>query len=182
MTRLIRLWPLAAALCLFAADASAAKPANVFKGKIIMSTTPFPARFGSDSKFISHMRKVDTKSFTYAEGEENLTIEFMAFFRQAYGGTEFPAMVYDTTEGNRRHVTTFPIYPDPTQKTTRILASGAWLNKEQFPDETRTYEMVITSGGKAIARTKFTIKESPSARAARLAEEKAIKKGSVVTF
>ncbi len=181
MTRLIRLWPLAAALCLFAADAYAKKPANVFKGKIIMSTTPFPARFSSDKRFISHMRKVDTKTFTYAEDAESINIEFMAFFRRPYGGTEFPAMVYDVTE-TRRQVATFPIYPDPTQKSTRILASYARLSKEQFPDETRKYEMVITSGGKIIAKTKFTIRESAAARAERIAEEKALKKGSVVTF
>ncbi len=181
MLRLIRFWPLAAALCLFAADAEARKPADVFKGKIIMSTKPFPARFGSDRRFVSHMRKVDTDTFTYADEAESLNIEFMAFFRRAYGGTEFPAMVYDITEG-RRKVATFPIYPDPTQKSTRILASYARLTKDQFPDESRKYEMVITSGGKIIAKTKFSIKESAAARAARIAEEKAIKKGSVVTF
>jgi len=181
MTRLIRLWPLAAALCLFASDAYAAKPANVFKGKVIMSTTPFPARFSSDNRFVSHMRKVDTKSFTYADEADSINIEFMAFFRRAYGGTEFPAMIYDITQG-RRQVATFPIYPDPTQKTTRILASYARLSKDQFPDETRKYEMVVTSGGKIIAKTRFTITESATARAARIAEERAIKKGSVVTF
>ena len=181
MTRMIRLWPLAAALCLFAADAYAAKPANVFKGKIIMSTKPFPARFSSDKRFISHMRKVNTKTFTYADGEESINIEFMAFFRRAYGGTEFPAMVYDIT-GPRRQVATFPIYPDPTQKSTRILASYTRLSKDQFPDETRKYEMVVTRGGKIIAKTRFTIRESATARAERLAEEKALKKGSVVTF
>lgn len=181
MLRLFRLWPLAAALCLFATEADARKPADVFKGKIIMSTKPFPARFSSDSRFVSHMKKVDTKTFTYGDEAESLNIEFMAFFRSAYGGTEFPVMVYDVTEG-RRQVATFPIYPDPTQKSTRILASYARLTKETFPDENRKYEMAITSGGKIIAKTTFTIKESAAARAARLAEEQAIKKGSVVTF
>lgn len=181
MTRLIRLWPLAAALCLFAADAYAAKPANVFKGKIIMSTTPFPARFSSDRKFVSHMKKVDTKTFSFADEADSISIEFMAFFRRSYGGTEFPAVIYDIT-GARRQVMTFPIYPDPTQKSTRILASGAYLSKEKFPDETRKYEMVVTHGGKIIAKTRFSIKESAAARKARLEEEAALKKGSVVTF
>ena len=90
-------------------------------------------------------------------------------------------MVYDITEG-RRQVATFPIYPDPTQKSTRILASYARLSKETFPDESRRYEMVVTSGGRVIARTKFTIRESAPARAERKAEERAIKKGSVVSF
>lgn len=181
MVRLIRFWPLAAALCLFAAEAHARKPADVFKGKIVMSSKPFPARFSSDANFVSHMKKTDTKSFTYAADADAINIEFMAFFARAYGGTNFPAMVYDVTEG-RRQVASFPIYPDPNQKTTRILASYARLTKDQFPDETRKYEMVVTSGGRVIAKTSFVIRESDTARAARIAEEQAIKKGSVVNF
>lgn len=65
---------------------------------------------------------------------------------------------------------------------TRILASYARLSKDQFPDASRRYEMVVTSGGRIVAKTKFTIRESATARAQRLAEEKALKAGSVVTF
>ena len=181
MVRFIRLWPLAALLSLVAADAQARKPADAFKGKIILSTKAFPRSFSSDRKFIKHMKKVNTKTFSYADGADSISIEFMAFFRRAYGGTEFPAMIYDVTEG-KRHVTSFPIYPAPNQKKTRILASYAQLSKDQFPDETRRYELVVTSGGRIISKAKFTIKESQAARAQRLAEEKALKQGSVVNF
>lgn len=182
MTHLLRLWPMALLLMFVSTEAEARKPANVFKGTIIMSTQPFPARFSSDRRFIAHMKKVDTKTFTYADGDDaTINIEFMAFFRSAKGGTEFPVMVYDVSEG-RTQVTSFPIYPQPGQKSTRILASYFRLEKSTFPDMNRKYEMVVTSGGRVVAKTKFTIGESAAARAKRKAEEEAIRKGSVVSF
>lgn len=181
MPRLIRLWPLAIAMLFFAADAQAKKPADVFKGKIVLSDKPFPARFSSDSRFISHMKKVDDHSYTYPDEQDWLDIEFMAFFARAHGGTSFPATIYDVTQG-RRQVESFPIYPMPGQKSTRILASNMRLRKDKFPDADRKYELIVTSGGRIVAKTSFTIKESAIARANRLAEEKALKAGSVVTF
>ncbi|MCB9541707.1 MAG: hypothetical protein R3F65_06200 [bacterium] len=181
MPRLLRLLPLAALLLLAATAAHAKNPADVFKGKIVMSERPFPARFSSDARFISHMKSVDDKSYTYADDAESINIEFMAFFAKAYGGTNFPATIYDVTEG-RRQVESFPIYPDPNQKSTRILASNARLTKDKFPDEDRRYELVVVSGGRVIAKTEFTIRESAPARQKRLADEAALKKASVVSF
>lgn len=181
MPRLIHLLPLAAALLLLALPAHAKNPADVFKGKIVLSEKPFPARFNSDARFISHMKSVDDKSFTYAAEGEAINIEFMAFFARAHGGTNFPATIYDVTEG-RRQVESFPIYPDPNQKSTRILASNARLTADKFPDADRRYELVVVSDGRIIAKTEFTIRESPTARQKRLAEEAALKKGSVVSF
>ncbi|MCA9537953.1 MAG: hypothetical protein KC620_03645 [Myxococcales bacterium] len=181
MVRARSSWWLLFILLLSAAGAHARNPADAFKGRIVLSTKPFPARFSSDARFISHMKSVDTKHFAFAgtEEEEGVNVEFMAFFARPYTATEFTGTIYDTTEGQRM-VTSFPVYPN--QRETRILASFMKLDKASFPDEDRQYLFVITHNTRVIAETKFVIKESPQHRADRQAEERALRKGSVVNF
>lgn len=169
MVRLARLWPLACILLVLAPMAHAKTPADKFKGKIILSTKPFPARFSSDAAFISHLKKADTKGFKFDE-KGKVNIEFMAFFSKAHSVTEFTAKVYDITDMSRPGlVTTFPIYPG--QKNLRILASGMTLDAGTFDEEHR-YLMVITASyqGPGIAETKFAIKARPHEKVAPTAE------------
>ncbi len=152
---LVRLWPLALAMLLAPSAAQANKVANKLKGKIILSPKAFPSSFASDKAFIKHMRRADTKRFTYGESQK-IGVEFMAFFARKYTVTEFTVTIFDITE-RREMVTTFPVYPQ--QRETRILASFVRLEPDAFQEEHR-FLMVVqpTYGGPVIAETQFAIK------------------------
>lgn len=154
-----RAWPLWVLTLLLAAPAAHAKaPADHFKGKIILSTKPFPTSFKNDAAFIKHMKRADTRGFKYGE-KDTMNIEFMAFFARPYTSTGYTVTIYDVTQG-RTSVATFPIYPD--QKSTRILASGMTLDLATFQEE-KAYLMVVTAtyGGPIIAEANFSIKAGP---------------------
>lgn len=167
-------WPLAVALLFTPMTAAAKKPADYFRGKIILSTRPFPTSFKGDKQFISHMKKVNTKGFTYPESG-NINVEFMAFFGRAYKVTEFTVQIFDMTEGYRKEVHTFPVYP--AQRNTRILASGFMMDKETYEEE-RRFMMVITMGyrGSIVAETNFSIKRG------KFSAPKEVYKPTVVDF
>lgn len=134
------------------------KVAKRLKGKIVLSTNPFPTSFKSDAAFIKKMKRVDTKQFKYGT-EDKISVEFMAFFARAYTVTEFTVTIFDITE-KRRMVTTFGVYPE--QRTTRILASGTRFKIAEMEEEHR-FLMVVqpTYGGPVIAETQFAIKAGP---------------------
>lgn len=135
--------------------AQARKPADALKGKIVLSTKPFPVRFKSDAAFIRHMRKVDTKAFRF-DGADKIGVEFMAFFARPVTTTQLTAKIYDVTE-RRQLRDTFPVYPG--QRNTRILASYFEMKADKFEVE-RRYHMVLTAGfkGRVLAETTFAIK------------------------
>ena len=162
------------ALSFFAAPqaAEARKPADVFKGKIVLSKWPFPTSFKSDRQFIKHMKRVNTKTFEY-DDEGQVQIELMAFFRRTQKGREFTARLFETTSG-QKFLFDFPIYP--AQDKNRILASGTTLKRaEMLGDEkdalvqpkARSYLLVIskTANSKVLAETKFVIKQSKAEKA-----------------
>jgi hypothetical protein len=148
---------LAALLCALPLAAQAKEPADVFKGRIVLSTKPFPIRFKSDADFIAHMKKVDTKAFKY-EGAEALNVEFMAFFAEPVQATQLEAKIYDITE-RRELKDTFPVYPGG--RGMRTLASNFELRSDLLDTE-RRYHIVLTEGfrGRVLAETEFVVKRS----------------------
>lgn len=162
MNVLVRLWPLALSLLLAPATAQANPVADKLKGRIILSTKPFPASFPNDKTFIKHMRRADTKKFEYDDSQK-ISVEFMAFFARKYTVTEFTVTLFDVTE-RREMVDTFPVYPG--QRETRILASAVRLEPDPFQEEHR-FLMVIqpTYGGPVIAETQFAIKAGKKKKA-----------------
>ncbi len=148
---------LAALLCALPLAAQAKDPADVFKGRIVLSTKPFPVRFSSDAAFIAHMKKVDTKAFKY-EGAEALNVEFMAFFAEPVQTTQLEAKIYDVTE-RRELKDTFPVYPGG--RGQRTLASNFELRADTLDTE-RRYHIVLTEGfrGRVLAETEFVVKRS----------------------
>lgn len=169
--------PLALALLWTPNTAEARKPADVFKGRVILSTKPFPIRFKNDRAFIRHLKKVHKKRVNYGD-KMAMHLELMAFFRKPYVATEFKGMIFDVT-GKRTLINTFSIYPQ--QRRTRIMATDIELTKEEFPEE-RKYYLVVTLGQTILAETKFTIKESAHARAKRKAKERALKRPQTINF
>ena len=150
------------------------KPADVFSGKVIISTTPFPSGFKNDRAFIRHMKKVNKKAVRYP-ASNRLSIEFMGFFGRTYAATEYTCLIYNVTERNKL-VTSFPIYPEAREN--RILASGFQIGRDEFPEE-RHYRLIISLNGRILAETTFAIKENAANRKARLEKERALKNQKV---
>ena len=161
---------LLATLVGFGGAAHAQKPADVFKGKVVLAATPFPTGFKSDKAFVAHMKKVDRKVFEYDETGK-FDLELMAFFAKPQTNSQFTCRILDITEGATT-VADFPIYP--AQKETRILASGASINREKFPPD-RRYHLVIsgTYNGPVLAEARFTIAKSAADKAADKAQRQA---------
>jgi len=155
----------------------ARKPADVFKRQIILSPKAFPSSFKSDRAFIRHMKKVRTRRLVYP-ASNRMTIRFMAFFSRPFQVTEFTALLYDMTDRGRL-VATVPI--SPNQRATRVLASAFDFERSEFPEE-HQYRLIIAIGTRALAETRFTIKESRKNRAARKAKERQLRKGRSVDF
>lgn len=163
--------------------ALARKPADVFKGQIVLAKWPFPTSFKSDRQFISHMKKVNTKTFEFNEDGE-IQIELMAFFKKTEKGREFLARLFEITDG-QKFILDFPIYP--AQDKNRILASGTMLKRDLVLGDAkddlvqppaRKYLLVISRTAKSpvLAETKFVIKQSKAEKAAiqqKLDEQKA---------
>jgi hypothetical protein len=102
----------------------------------------------------------------------------MAFFSKPIQATEFTALLYDLTDKGRL-VATVPV--SPNQRVTRILASAFDFEVSEFPEE-HQYRLMIAIGNRALAQTRFTIKESATNRAKRRQRARARKKGSTVDF
>ena len=147
---------LVSALSATTAEARGKKPEDALKGRIVLSTAPFPSSFKDDSAFIAYMKKVDTKGFRF-EDKEKISVELMAFFAAPVVQTQLTATLYDSTEGLEMK-DTFPIYPGT--RGTRILASYFDLRKAALESE-RRYKLVITDGfrGRVLAETDFAIKQ-----------------------
>lgn len=122
------------------------------KGRVILTTTPFPGSFKSDAAMVRHMKKAHTEVFRY-NAKGTLNIELMAFFAKPHTTTEFTAHIYDISDG-RKLIESQSIYP--TQRSTSVLNSFLRLNRDTYEAQ-RNYKIVITKGfrGYVLAEADF---------------------------
>jgi hypothetical protein len=139
-----------------AAPAHAAKPEDVFKGKIIITKKRLPMKFSSPGAFVSALQssKTDKINPTEEKGPEQGTwdIEYIAFFAQPLNDNEIQVKFYDITAGEKRYVAGDPQYT--REKGSRIFGSSIQLAKPEF-DVRKHYMMTIESRGRIIASTTF---------------------------
>ena len=94
--------------------AVAAKPEDVFKGKIIITKNRLPLRFSSPGAFVAALQKGKTDKIwpTEEKGAEQGTwdIEYVAFFAQPLNDSEIQVKFYDITGGEKRYVAGDPQY------------------------------------------------------------------------
>jgi hypothetical protein len=88
--------------------ADAAKPEDVFKGKIIITKNRLPLRFSSEGAFVAALQKSKTDKIwpTEEKGPEQGTwdLEYVAFFAQPLNDSEIQVKFYDITGGEKRYV------------------------------------------------------------------------------
>ena len=122
----------------FSRSGLAAKPEDVFKGKIIITKNRMPMRFSSEGQFVAALQKnkIDKIWPTEEKGDSGKwSIEYIAFFATPLNDSEI--QVQYTRE-----------------KGSRIFGSSIELAKPEF-DVRKHYMMTIETRGRVIAMTQF---------------------------
>lgn len=136
--------------------ANAAKPEDVFKGKIIITKKRLPMRFSSPGAFVSALQssKTDKIMPTEEKGAEQGTwdLEYIGFFAQPLNDNEIQLKFYDITSGARRFVAGDAQYT--REKGSRVFGSSIQLAKPEF-DVRKHYMMTMETRGRVIASTTF---------------------------
>jgi hypothetical protein len=149
--------PILAALVLAQARPSlAAKPEDVFKGKIIICKKRLPLHFSSAGAFTSAIQAAKTDKIMPTEekdGEHGTwNLEYIGFFAQPLNDSEIQIKFYDITSGDKRYVAGDPQYT--RERGSRIFSSSIELAKPEF-DVRKHYMMTMESRGHVIATTSF---------------------------
>ena len=139
----------------FARAGQAAKPEDVFKGKIIITKNRMPMRFSSEGQFVAALQKNKTDKIWPAEEKGDTgkwNIEYIAFFATPLNDSEIMVKFFDITAGEKRYVAGDPQYT--REKGSRVFGSSIELAKPEF-DVRKRYMMTIESRGRVIATTQF---------------------------
>ncbi|HEY7370916.1 MAG TPA: hypothetical protein VIF57_01975 [Polyangia bacterium] len=139
----------------FARPSEAAKPEDVFKGKIIITKNRLPMKFSSQGAFISALQKgkIDKIQPTEEKGETGKwNIEYIAFFAQPLDDSEIQVKFYDITGGEKKYVAGDPQMT--RERGSRIFGASIELAKPEF-DVRKHYMMNIESRGRTLATTTF---------------------------
>ena len=155
MHKRLGLFLLALSVVAFARPALAAKPEDVFKGKIIITKNRLPMKFSSQGAFVSALQKgrIDKIWPSEEKGEAGKwNIEYMAFFAQPLNDNEIQVKFFDITGGEKRYVAGDAQYT--REKGSRIFGASIELAKPEF-DVRKHYMMTIESRGRTLATTTF---------------------------
>jgi hypothetical protein len=139
--------------------AQAAKPEDVFKGKIILTKDRLPTRFASEGAFVAALRKNSIDKVWPFEEKGNdhalWNLEYIAFFAKPLNDTEVNVKFWEATGGSQRFIAGDEQYI--TDKTTRVFAAKITLGKPEF-EQNHRYLMTMESRGRVIASTSFWLR------------------------
>jgi hypothetical protein len=142
-----------------ASSARAAKPEDVFKGKIIITKDRLPMRFASPQAFVSAVqaKKIDKVWPTEEKDADHGTwnLEYVAFFAQPLTDNEIQIKFYDITHGDKKFIAGDPQYT--RERGSRIFSASIQLGKPEF-DVNKHYMMTIESSHRVIAMTNFWLR------------------------
>ena len=139
----------------FVRPAAAAKPEDVFKGKIIITKNRLPMKFSSQGAFVSALQKgrIDKIWPTEEKGETGKwNLEYIAFFAHPLDDSEIQVKFYDITAGAKKFVAGDPQMT--RERGSRIFGASIELAKPEF-DVRKHYMMTIESRGRTLATTTF---------------------------
>jgi hypothetical protein len=154
-----RVLGLLAGLPLLPAIAHAAKPEDVFKGKIIITKERLPSHFTSAAAFVAAVQKARIEKVWPKEEKGNdhavWSLEYIAFFAQPLNDSEVNLKFYELGAGSQRFVAGDEQYT--REKGTRVFASNITVAKPEF-EQNRRYLMTLESGRRLIASTTFWLR------------------------
>jgi hypothetical protein len=150
---------LALGAILLPAAAHAAKPEDVFKGRIIITDTRLPTRFASQGAFIQavHRASIDKVWPTEEKGNDHAVwkFEYIAFFARPLNDNEITLKFWELGMGSPRFVAGDEQYT--RERGSRIFSAAITVAKPEF-ETNKQYRMTIESGGRVIAETKFWLR------------------------
>lgn len=146
-------------LGLFIGEAWAAKPEDVFKGRIIITQNRLPTRFASENAFIAALKNQNIDKIWPVEEKGNdhavWKLEYIGFFARPLNDNEITVKFWEVTGGSQRYVSGNEQYL--REKGTRIFAASIELAKPDF-DVNKQYMMTMESGSRVLAQTKFWLR------------------------
>jgi hypothetical protein len=141
------------------AAALAAKPEDVFKGRIILTKDRLPTQFPSAGAFIAAVRKAQIDR-VWPKEEKTVEdtywlVEYIAFFARPLNDNEVNLKFWEVGAGSQRFVAGDEQYT--RDKNTRVFAANIRLGKPEF-EENKKYLMTMESGRRVIASTTFWLR------------------------
>ena len=159
MFKLYRIAATIICFLLFTTGAEAAKPEDVFKGRIIITANRLPTRFGSQGAFIAAVRnQSDRQGLAQGgKGQRSRGVEDRVHrvLRQPLNDNEITVKFWEIGPGQQRYVAGDEQYM--RDKASRIFASSIQLAKPDF-ETNKKYSMTIERGGRVLARTEFWLR------------------------
>ena len=147
-----------AASVLVTSVAAAKKPEDVYGGKVLVSSAPFPTSAKSEAAYVAALKKnVKTQIIENKETQE-WQVFYVAFFKQPAPDPEVSIRMYDVTGGARRLVSTFEQYLSSTD--ARAYVSAITLKRgdgSQGYDPNTQIEMVVQSRTTVLAKAQFQL-------------------------
>ncbi len=138
---------------------AAAKPEDVFKGKIIITTSRLPVKFASAGAFIAALQRAKTDRIWPKEekGDDHAVwnLEYIGFFAQPLNDNEVKLKFFEITGGQHRFVAGDAQYT--RERGTRTFSSNIRLERPDF-EVNKKYMVTMESGGRIIASTTFWLR------------------------
>ena len=139
--------------------ASAAKPEDVFKGRIIITDSRLPTRFASENAFVQaiHRASIDKVWPLEEKGNDHAVwkLEYIAFFARPLNDNEITVKFWEVTSGSQHFVAGDEQYT--RERGSRIFSASITVAKPEF-DTNKQYLMTIESGSRVLAQTRFWLR------------------------
>jgi hypothetical protein len=159
MLKFNRAVALALGAMLLSSGAQAAKPEDVFKGRIIITDSRLPTRFSSEGAFVQaiHRASIDKVWPTEEKGNDVAVwkFEYIAFFARPLNDNEITVKFWEIGLGSQKFVAGDEQYT--RERGSRIFSASITVAKPEF-DTNKQYLMTIESGTRVLAQTRFWLR------------------------
>jgi hypothetical protein len=139
--------------------ALAAKPEDLFKGRIIITKDRLPTRFSSEGAFVAAIRRAQIDRVWPKEEKGNdhaiWVLEYIAFFAAPLNDNEVTLKFWEEAGGSRRYIAGDEQYT--SDRKTRVFAANITLGKPEF-EENKRYLMTMESRRRVIASANFWLR------------------------
>jgi hypothetical protein len=159
MLKLNRVTAAVLGIVLLCSTAFAAKPEDVFKGRIVITDSRLPSRFSSEGAFIQaiHHASID-KIWPIEEKGNDVAVwkfEYIAFFARPLNDNEITVKFWQVDGGSQHFVAGDEQYT--RERGSRIFSASITVAKPEF-DVNKQYLMTVESGARVLATTKFWLR------------------------
>jgi hypothetical protein len=159
MLKFSRVAALTLGMVLLSSGAHAAKPEDVWKGRIIITENRLPSHFASQGAFMQAVQRSSIDKVWPQEEKGNdhavWKLEYVAFFARPLNDNEITVKFWEIGGGSPRFVAGDEQYT--RERGSRVFFSSIVVAKPEF-EVNKQYRMTMESGGRVIAETKFWLR------------------------